>query len=202
MVGIGAIIAVGVAFVGLSIFAGVQAAVKAMTETEVVIIEPPPVEDEEPPPPPPVDVELPPPPPQVVIPEFTFDVPPPPNAIQQVVAVERPVNPPPRPAPPPAPKVTVSEYPSTGRRFTKPDYPSASRRAQEEGETTVSMCVASNGRVTDIKVVRSSGFSRLDEATVKGIERQRFQPAKGSDGKAMDFCGYELTMVWDLEEAR
>jgi protein TonB len=177
-----------------------QQVTRVIMETTAEIIEPPPIEDEEPPPPPPVDVELPPPPPQVVLPEFTFDVPPPPNAIRQVTAVERPVNPPAPKAPPapPPPAVTMKERPSVGRRFEKPEYPAASARAKEEGTVSVSMCVDASGRISDVKLLKSSGFPRLDDATVKGLPRTRMDPAKGTDNKPMSVCGHELDLVWEL----
>lgn len=178
--------------------------INEMTQTEVVIIEEIAQDEEPPPPPPPVDVELPPPPPQVVMPEFTFDAPPPPNAIQNVQIVQNPApRPEVRPAPPP-PKAapTITQRPQPGRRFVKPDYPPASQRAKEEGEVTVSACVSENGSMTDVKLVKSSGFPRLDDATLKGLPRTRLDPAKNSEGKNVAFCNppYQFTIVWELEE--
>jgi protein TonB len=174
-----------------------------LTETEVVIIEDVAPPEEEPPPPPPVDVELPPPPPQVILPDFVFDTPPPPNAIQQVQQVARPAPPPAaRPAPPPKPAPTVVSRPAAGRRFEKPEYPPASQRAKEEGEVTVSVCVDAQGRMSNIQLVKSSGFPRLDDATVKGLPKTRLEPAKNSEGKAVEFCNppHQLTIVWELED--
>ncbi len=180
---------------------------KEIVETEVVMIEEVVEETDDEPPPPPVDVDLPPPPPQVILPDFVFDTPPPQeNAVQQVQPVRNPSPPaPPAPAAKPAPPaITVSRSPQPGRRFEKPDYPSASRRANEAGEVRVSMCVAADGRISDVKLVKSSGFPRLDEATLKGLPRTRLDPAVGSDGKPMAMCNppYQMTLVWNLEEAR
>lgn len=178
--------------------------INKLTQTEVVIVEEQKKDEEPPPPPPPVDVELPPPPPQVVMPEFTFDAPPPPNAIQQVQQVEKPQ---PRPEvrpPPPKPAPTVVTRPQPGRRFEKPEYPAASQRAKEEGEVTVSACVDEQGRMTNVQLVKSSGFPRLDDATLKGLPKTRLDPAKNSEGKAVPFCNppYQFTLVWRLEDAR
>ncbi len=197
------LIAVGVSFglVALGTAFGVGTRiVQELTETEVVIIEEQVELEEEPPPPPPVDVDLPPPPPQVVLPEFTFDVPPPPNAIQQVEQVQQPVQRP--PAPPPRPAVTIVSRPEAGRRATLPDYPAAARRAQEEGTTSLEMCVDANGRVTDIKIVGSSGSDRLDDAALRHWQRNRFTPAKNSNGEDVAICGHVLENVWSLENAR
>ncbi len=175
---------------------------------EVAIIDVVEEVEEPPPPPPPVDVELPPPPPMVVVPQFEFDVPPPPAAITQVApAVDRPAAAPPappaaKPAPPPA--VTVRSRPKPGRRFDKPDYPAAAKRANEEGEVVVSVCVDKEGRMSDVKIVKSSGFPRLDEATITGLSKTRLDPAIGTDGKPIAMCNppYTFTWVWDLEEEK
>ena len=174
---------------------------------EVAIIDVAEEVEEPPPPPPPVDVELPPPPPMVVVPQFEFDVPPPPAAIVQVApAVNRPAAAPPqpaaKPAPPPAP--SLRSKPKPGRRFDKPDYPAAAKRANEEGEVVVSVCVDVEGRMSNVQIVKSSGFPRLDEATVTGLSKTRLDPAIGTDGKPIAMCNppYTFTWVWDLEEEK
>lgn len=176
-------------------------------ETEVVMIEEPEIVEEEPPPPPPIDVELPPPPPQVILPDFVFETPPPQeNAVTQVVSTPTPAPAPPRAAPPapPPPAVTLKSKPKPGRRFEKPEYPSAALRAGEEGEVVVSACVDKDGRMSDVKLVKSSGSQRLDDATLKGLPRTRLDPAIGTDGKPIAMCNppYQFTLVWDLEEAK
>lgn len=178
---------------------------KAPIETEVVIIEELDEVKDEPPPPPPVDVDLPPPPPQVILPDFVFNEPPPQEAaIQRVQTVPNPAPPPAvKPAPPPAP--TLKTKPSMGRRFKVPEYPAAARRAGESGQTVISMCVDKEGRTSNVRVVKSSGFERLDDAAVKGLNNNRFEPAIGTDGKPIGMCDpnpYTFTYVWDLKDAR
>lgn len=204
MVGLGAVVVIN-ALVFWALASGFGAAViKEFTETQVAIIEVPEIEEDEPPPPPPVDVELPPPPPSVILPDFVFDQAPSENAIAQVTITKDP----PRPAevrpPPPKPTVVMSAKPKAGRRFEKPEYPAASIRAKEAGEVVVSVCVDEQGRMSNVQVVKSSGFPRLDEATVKGLPRTRLDPAKGSDGKPMAMCSppHTFTLVWNLEEAK
>lgn len=201
-IGLAAVVVVN-ALVFWALASGFGAAViHEITNTEVVIIDQPEIEEEEPPPPPPPDVDLPPPPPQVILPDFVFEAPPSENAIQQVQQVKQPVQQ--NLAPPPPPKPTITARPKPGRRFEKPEYPAASIRAQEEGDVVVSVCVDEQGRMSDVKIIKSSGFPRLDEATLKGLPRTRLDPAKGSDGKAIAMCNppYQFTMTWDLEEAR
>ena len=200
-IGIGIVIVINLV-IGYVLVTGLgKVIVNKLVETQVVIIDKPKVEDKEPPPPPPVDVELPPPPPQVILPEFTFDTPPPPTAITQVVQTPRPAPPPvAKPAPPVVPAVS----PKPGRNFEKPEYPAASIRAKEEGEVTVSVCVDERGRMSNVQIVKSSGFERLDQATVAGLPRTRMDPARGTDGKPMAYCNppYVFTFVWRLKDAR
>lgn len=178
---------------------------KAPVETEVVIIEELDKVEDEPPPPPPVDVDLPPPPPQVILPDFVFDTPPPQeNAVQQVQAVRNPAPPPAAPAakPAPPPPPTLKEKPKPGKRFKKPDYPSAAARRGEAGETKLAVCVDKDGRISNARVVQSSGSETLDDAAVKGLNNNRFDPAIGTDGKPIGMCDpnpYVFTYVWDLK---
>lgn len=204
MVGLATVVLVNVG-VGVAIMNGFGSLVMhGPVESEVVIIEEVvEVEDEEPPPPP-IDVELPPPPPQVILPDFVFDTPPPQvNAVTQVVNTPNPA-PPVKAAPPPPAAVTLRSKPKPGRRFEKPEYPAAALRAGEEGEVVVSACVDKDGRMSDVKLVKSSGSQRLDDATMKGLPRTRLDPAVGSDGKPIAMCNppYQFTLVWDLEEAK
>ena len=180
-------------------------------ETEVVMIEELEeiVEDE--PPPPPVDVDLPPPPPQVILPDFVFDTPPPQeNALRQVQAVANPAPPPPpapaaKPAPPPRP--AVSPKPNTKRfeEMLNKDYPDSAIRKKQDGSVTVSMCMSVDGRASDVQLVKSSGVEALDRATVQGMAKLRFEPAKDGNGKPIAWCPpvyspYVFTVVWRLPE--
>jgi protein TonB len=80
----------------------------------------------------------------------------------------------------------VRTPPSTagkGARTTLPEYPPASRRAGEAGTVTLKCFVSEKGTCSEVSVVRSSGFPKLDEAAVKEVQRNwRFVPGK-EDGK-------------------
>ena len=169
-------------------------------ESEVVMIEEQEVVDEDEIPPPPIDVVLPPPPSMTVLPEFVIAAPP----AAPVAPPPPPPAPPPVRAAPPPPAITLTSRPKPGRRFEKPEYPAAALRAGEQGEVIVSVCVAVDGRISDVKLVKSSGSERLDEATLKGLPRTRLDPAIGSDGKPIAMCSppYQFTLVWNLEEAK
>lgn len=136
------------------------------------------IEDKELPPPPPT-VETP--PPYVPPPDIVIDLPssaPAKTALTQVTNKPRPV------APPPA--AVVKKSPEIDPRFKRrfqPDYPPTSRRLGEEGSVVLQVLVGADGKVTDGKVQKSSGFSRLDEAALKhALRAWRFTPGT-EDGK-------------------
>ena len=147
--------------------------------TEIVDEKP---EEEEPPPPPPPDYA--PPPPFVPPPDFQIAAP---VTTGPTTAITTTTVRPQAPAPPkPAPSASVKTPPSTqgkGARITQPEYPPASRRAGEEGTVHLQVYVLETGRAGEIKVAKSSGFPKLDEAAVKQVQRNwRFVPGK-EDGK-------------------
>jgi protein TonB len=153
---------------------------------ETRLIEELPDQEDEPPPPPP-EIETP--PPYVPPPEISIDIPVdtgPTTAISNVTS-ERPVAaPPPIAQPKPVERQVVKTPPSTqgrGARITQPEYPPASRRAGEEGTVQLQVFVQENGRAGEVKVARSSGFPKLDEAAIAEVKRNwRFVPGK-EDGK-------------------
>jgi protein TonB len=154
-----------------------------MGPIETKMIEELPEDNKEPPPPPP-DIEQPPPfvpPPEVSV-DLAIDTS---NSTAITNATsERPVAPP--PAAKPVERAVVKTPPSTagkGARITQPEYPPASRRAGEAGTVTLQVYVLETGRAGDIKIAKSSGFPKLDEAAVKEVQRNwRFVPGK-EDGK-------------------
>lgn len=91
----------------------------------------------------------------------------------------------------------VSTRPRPGAGFSQPDYPAASQALREEGDVVVELCVAATGFVDNVKLVQSSGHSRLDDATLAGFQHSRFEPAT-REGRPVRHCGYNLTMGWRL----
>ena len=49
----------------------------------------------------------------------------------------------------------------------------------EQGSVVLSIKVEANGTASDVDVVRSSGFPRLDDAAVKAALRWRYVPRGG-----------------------
>jgi protein TonB len=63
-------------------------------------------------------------------------------------------------------------------RNRRPAYPEASRRRGQEGTVMLELRVDANGRVVDVRVTESSGFSALDAAAVETLREWRFRPAQ------------------------
>ena len=154
---------------------------------ETKMIEEAPKQDEPPPPPPP-KIETPPPfvpPPEIDI-AIAPDAPPT-KAIQQTTTVKPPPAPIAKPAPAPVPRTA----PRSDRRrpLTQPEYPPSSRRAGEAGTVVLEVLVLENGRVGDVRVKKSSGFPRLDEAAMREVKRSwRLVPGT-ENGKPVKMWG-------------
>jgi len=58
-----------------------------------------------------------------------------------------------------------------------PTYPPASRRAGEQGMGQFRVLVDEKGHPTDVQVLKSTGFPRLDQAAVEAIRKWAFKPA-------------------------
>ena len=58
-----------------------------------------------------------------------------------------------------------------------PQYPVESVRAGEEGGTILQVLVDEKGHASDVRVVRSSGYGRLDDAAVSAVGMWRFAPS-------------------------
>ena len=153
---------------------------------------PPPAVVEAPPPrPPPVDlaeVMLPPPPPPAPVAEPPREVaeapperrPPPQQSARQTAA--------PQPVRLNAALQGMESFTLEGRttppeaadaaRNRRPNYPEASRRRGEQGVVRVELRVDPNGRVVDVRVLESSGFSALDAEAIQTVRDWRFRPAQ------------------------
>jgi protein TonB len=153
---------------------------------ETRIIEDAPKPEDKPPPPPP-KIETP--PPFVPPPEVAIEIPvdsAPTTAIRQTTQTA------PVAQPPPAP---VAQVPRTApksdprRPLTQPEYPPSSRRAGETGTVILEVYVLENGRAGDVRVKKSSGFEKLDEAAVREVKRSwRLQPGT-ENGKPVPMWG-------------
>jgi len=66
------------------------------------------------------------------------------------------------------------------KRKVDPTYPPASRRAGESGTVILAVTVTPDGMPSDVEVMRSSGFTALDQAAVDAVRKWRFKV--NSDG--------------------
>jgi protein TonB len=68
--------------------------------------------------------------------------------------------------------------PALGERGNAPPgYPAASVQRGEQGVVVVRMRIGPDGQVTDVQVVESSGYDRLDAAARAALARWHFTPA-------------------------
>ncbi|MBM3490321.1 MAG: energy transducer TonB [Alphaproteobacteria bacterium] len=58
-----------------------------------------------------------------------------------------------------------------------PDYPQLSRLRGQEGRVRLAVRIDAEGRVTELRIVESSGHALLDKAAREAVERWRFRPA-------------------------
>lgn len=90
------------------------------------------------------------------------------------------------PPPPPKPKpVTVRSKPRLLKEV-RVAYPPKARELGIEGTVRVRVLVGRDGLVKQAQVLAGPGFG-LNEAARRALERFRFQPAMGSDGKPMPY---------------
>ena len=89
-----------------------------------------------------------------------------------------------------APLQAGAPVPPVRARASRPDpvgdmdYPASALRAGEEGVVDYEIGVGADGRVTDCRIVASSGSAILDSATCRAIRaRARFAPARDSAGR-------------------
>lgn len=77
-----------------------------------------------------------------------------------------------------------------------PIYPPWSIRHNEQGVVTLLIYVTPDGRVGDVRIKRSSGFRKLDEAAVMAARRDwRFQPATQGGAAVAAWGEYAVAFV-------
>lgn len=86
--------------------------------------------------------------------------------------------PPPVPQAPPRP-VAFNPNAATGGSFPPPDYPPLALRNRWHGTAVVEIKVDPDGKTTDVKLQRSSGYSVLDEAAMEVVSKRWHFPASG-----------------------
>lgn len=69
-------------------------------------------------------------------------------------------------------------YPPTVVKRIEPIYPLRARRRGWSGEVSLLVAVSPEGRVEDVQVVETSGYSILDAAASEAVKGWVFSPAK------------------------
>ncbi|HEY0683797.1 MAG TPA: energy transducer TonB [Steroidobacter sp.] len=77
--------------------------------------------------------------------------------------------------------VVVEPRVDSRRGLSEPVYPSQVIREGGEGTVVLSIYILADGRVGEVKLVSSSGYSKLDESAMREAKRWRFVPGT-SDG--------------------
>lgn len=102
------------------------------------------------------------------------------------------------PAPPSAPVQQATPAPEAPAPVTPPrtdaahlnnpapQYPALSRRLGEQGRVMLDVYILPDGSVGEIKLNRSSGFPRLDNAALQAVKTWKYVPAKRG-GKPIPF---------------
>jgi protein TonB len=103
-------------------------------------------------------------------------------------------------APAARPAPAVVQMPSSDAdylRNPKPPYPALSRRLGEQGLVVHSVLIGVDGAPVNARLVKSSGFERLDQAAYQAVMRWRYTPGKRNGvPEAMTF---NVPFNWVLE---
>lgn len=105
-------------------------------------------------------------------------------------------------APAASPAATQTELPSAdaaGLNNKAPVYPLLSRKRKEQGTVWLTLLVSKDGRVTTLKLQKTSGFARLDQAAMQAVRHWTFQPARKA-GQPIDYW-YELPVKFSLNQS-
>lgn len=143
--------------------------------------------------------------PRIVVPvtEVQVTTPPLPNTVTTTTTISDPLP----PAQPPGPAIVPSTHTGTGAAAvrtaallagcTKPAYPAQAARNGDSGTVTLALLVGVDGRVTDSRIERSSGFRDLDRAALTALSQCTFKPAMLGDVAQAGWT--QLAYVWTLE---
>jgi protein TonB len=90
--------------------------------------------------------------------------------------------------------------PTTSHESTAADYPAESVRLHEQGATRLRYLIDTNGNVAAVEILDSSGYPRLDDASVAIVKnRWRFWPALRNSEPVEAWMVARL--VWQLNDA-
>lgn len=88
---------------------------------------------------------------------------------------------------------------AAGLNNKAPVYPMLSRKRKEQGTVWLLLLVSKEGVVTELKLKKTSGFDRLDQAALQAVKKWKFQPAR-KQGQPIDYW-YELPLKFSLQQS-
>lgn len=100
------------------------------------------------------------------------------------------------PAPPAPPKVELPSSDADYLNNAKPAYPAISKRLGEQGRVVVRVFIDADGQPSQASVKQSSGFDRLDQASVETALKWRYAPGKRA-GVAQGMW-FDVPLNWQL----
>jgi protein TonB len=100
------------------------------------------------------------------------------------------------PAPPAPPKVELPSSDADYLNNAKPAYPAISKRLGEQGRVVVRVFIDADGQPSQASVKQSSGFDRLDQASVETALKWRYVPGKRA-GVAQGMW-FDVPLNWQL----
>lgn len=81
----------------------------------------------------------------------------------------------------------------------KPEYPALSRRLGEEGKVVLSVLINEQGRAEQVRIKRSSGFSRLDEAAQRAVKTWSYRA--GTRNGVPEAMWFDVPVLFKLDDA-
>ena len=87
---------------------------------------------------------------------------------------------------PPEGSVVVSPEPLNSHAVQRIDYPTVSIQSNEQGEVSLTFRIGEDGSTSDVQVVDSSGYGRLDQSAMRMVQRWKYS-AGTVDGKVSEF---------------
>jgi TonB family protein len=88
--------------------------------------------------------------------------------------------------------------PLNSHAMTADDYPLLSIAEGEEGTVTLDFLIDTQGKVSDAKVLQTSGSARLDDAAV-AIAKARWLYRPGTQAGQPVACRWEARVIWQLD---
>jgi periplasmic protein TonB len=95
----------------------------------------------------------------------------------------------------------LTRRPTIDAAVAPPKYPELASKRNESGITTLESCISVEGRMVDVRLVRSSGSVSLDSATLAWAQTAKILPAE-FNGQPMAVCGWRLDYEWRMTEGR